>query len=70
MQKTLTLFDKQYIMVHMNTEFYTSVLRYGNNILYRGYKNGKSIRAKIPFKPTLFIAATRVHVGLRLMGYP
>jgi DNA polymerase elongation subunit (family B) len=39
----------------LNTEFYTSVIRYGSNILYRGYKNGKSIRQKVPFQPTLFI---------------
>ena len=38
------------------TEFYTSALRRGNNILYRGYKNGEQIRKKIAFKPTLYIA--------------
>ena len=37
------------------TEFYTSVLRRGNNILYRGYKNGDAIKKKIAFKPTLYI---------------
>ena len=38
------------------TEFYTSALRRGNNILYRGYKNGESVKKKITFKPTLFIS--------------
>jgi len=39
----------------LNKEFYTSVIRYGNNILYRGYSNGKPVRHKIPFRPTLFV---------------
>ena len=37
------------------TEFYTSALRRGNNILYRGYKNGERIKKKIPFQPTLYV---------------
>lgn len=36
-------------------EFYTSVSRFGANILYRGYKNGERVKKKIPFKPTLYI---------------
>ena len=39
----------------MTKEFYTSVLRYGNNILYRGYRNGKSIKERVPFKPKLYV---------------
>lgn len=35
--------------------FYTSVNRYGNNILYRGFENGERIEKKIPYMPTLFI---------------
>lgn len=35
--------------------FYTSVNRYGNNILFRGFENGKRVEKKIPFMPTLFI---------------
>ena len=35
--------------------FYTSVNRYGNNILYRGFENGKRINKKIPYMPTLFV---------------
>jgi DNA polymerase elongation subunit (family B) len=35
--------------------FYTSVNRYGNNILYRGFENGKRIEKKIPYMPTLFV---------------
>jgi hypothetical protein len=36
-------------------EFYTSVTRYGNNILYRGYKDGVRVKKRVPFQPTLFI---------------
>ncbi len=36
-------------------EFYTSVERYGNKILHRGYKNGKRFSRKVDFKPSLFL---------------
>lgn len=40
--------------------FYTSVVRYGNNILFRGYaENGKKIQTKIPYKPTLFVQSDK-----------
>lgn len=39
----------------MSTEFYTSVDRYGNNILYRGYDlEGNFIAKRVPFKPVLY----------------
>ena len=34
--------------------FYTSVNRYGNNILYRGFQDGKRIQKKVQYGPTLF----------------
>ena len=34
--------------------FYTTISRYGNNILYRGYEDGRRVKKKIPFKPTLY----------------
>ena len=34
--------------------FYTSVNRYGNNILYRGFQDGERIKKKIQYGPTLF----------------
>jgi DNA polymerase elongation subunit (family B) len=37
------------------TSFYTSVERFGNNILHRGYNNGKRFSYKVPFKPTLYL---------------
>jgi len=39
--------------------FYTSVNRYGNNILYRGFEDGKRIDKKIPYTPTLFIPTNK-----------
>ena len=40
-------------------EFYTSVLRYGSSILYRGYKDGEAVKKKIPFKPTLYVQSQK-----------
>ena len=37
------------------TKFYTSVLRMGSNILYRGYDNGQQVKLRIPFKPKLYV---------------
>ena len=36
-------------------KFYTSVSRFGNNILLRGYQDGQRIKRKIKFKPTLYV---------------
>ena len=36
-------------------EFYTNLARYGNNILYRGYKDGRRVSVKVPFSPTLYV---------------
>lgn len=35
--------------------FYTNISRYGNNLLYRGYEDGRRIKKKIAFKPTLYV---------------
>jgi len=35
--------------------FYTHVVARGNNILFRGIKDGKRIKQKIPFEPVLFV---------------
>ena len=40
--------------------FYTNVQCLGNNILYRGVKNGKRIKAKIEYSPSLYIPSKRV----------
>jgi DNA polymerase elongation subunit (family B) len=36
-------------------QFYTSISRYGNSLLYRGYEDGKRVKRKIAFKPTLYV---------------
>ena len=40
-------------------KFYTSVERYGDNILYRGYENGRLVQRKERFMPTLFIPSNK-----------
>lgn len=39
----------------MQDTFYTSVLTYGDHLLYNGYKNGERVSKKIPFSPFLFV---------------
>ena len=41
------------------SSFYTSVERYGNNILWRGYENNKRFERKIKFSPTLFVGGDK-----------
>ena len=36
------------------TTFYTNVQCFGNNILYRGIENGKRIKEKLQYQPTLY----------------
>ena len=36
-------------------KFYTNVSRYGSEILYRGYDNGRRVHEKVRFKPTLYL---------------
>jgi DNA polymerase elongation subunit (family B) len=39
----------------MSKAYYTNVVKFGNNILYRGTKNGRRIRLKVKYAPTLFV---------------
>ncbi len=39
----------------MSKTFYTNVQVYGNNILYRGVKNGQRVSKKVQYQPTLFV---------------
>ena len=41
------------------TSFYTSVERYGKNILWRGYENGKRFSYRVPYKPTLYLSTSK-----------
>jgi len=46
--------------------FYTSVVRYGNNILHRGYDaSGKRIQKRVPFEPTLYVQSDKKQSGWR-----
>lgn len=36
-------------------DFYTSAIIRGDNILYRGYKDGKRTSARIPFRPKIYL---------------
>jgi len=37
------------------SDFYLNVKQYGDNILYTGVKNGKKVRTKVPYSPSLFV---------------
>lgn len=37
------------------SEFYTNFSIHGDNILYLGYKNGRKVKVKVPYSPSLFI---------------
>lgn len=39
------------------SSFYTNIQMMGDNILYRGIQDGKRVKEKIPYKPTLFLKA-------------
>lgn len=41
------------------SNFYTNVSCVGNNICFIGVKNGKKIRTKIPYKPSLFVQSNK-----------
>lgn len=43
------------------SKFYTSVIQYGNRILFRGVDNGYHTQAKIPFAPKLFVKSKKSH---------
>ena len=40
-------------------KFYTNIQLVGNNVLVRGYENGKSVMFKDEFQPTLFVNSNR-----------
>jgi DNA polymerase elongation subunit (family B) len=52
------------------TKFYTNVSRIGNNILYRGYDNGKQIKTRFPFKPKLYVSGDSPSEWRTLDGQP
>ena len=50
--------------------YYTSVNRYGNSILYRGVEGGERVAKKIPFMPTLFVKSTHETGWFNLQNEP
>ena len=40
-------------------KIYTNVSVKGNNVLYRGYENGRRVHKKIPFRPTLYVPSNK-----------
>ena len=49
-------------------KFYTNVTRMGNNILYRGFENGRRIEERIPFNPVLFVESKKPSKWKSLYG--
>jgi len=51
--------------------FYTSVARYGNQLLYRGYNhNGVPVKKKVKFEPTLYVPTQKPTEWQSLDGVP
>jgi DNA polymerase elongation subunit (family B) len=42
------------------SNFYTNVQSFGSNILYRGIQNGKSIKERIEYSPSLFLPSNKI----------
>lgn len=51
-------------------KYYTSVAVHGNNILYRGVNNGRRIKEKVPYSPTLFLPAKKPSEWKSLFNEP
>lgn len=49
-------------------DFYTSCERHSNNILLRGYKNGKRFSKKVAYEPTFYVATTESSNYVSLIG--
>ena len=43
----------------MNKKYYTNVASIGNNIFYRGVNNGRRVKMKIAYTPTLFLKSNK-----------
>ena len=50
--------------------FYTNVQSLGGKILYRGFRSGKKIKAKIDYEPKLYLPATKIATHKSLDGSP
>ena len=52
----------------MSPNYYTNVACVGNNILYRGIKEGRRIKLKVAFEPTLFLPSKKPTAFKNLEG--
>ena len=50
------------------SDFYTNVQSFGNNILYRGIQNGKRVKERVEYSPSLFIPSKRITAFTNLNG--
>ena len=50
------------------SKFYTSVQSFGNKILYRGINNGKRVKMRIDYSPSLYIPSKKVTNITSLLG--
>jgi len=48
--------------------FYTNVYTHGNNVLFRGIDNGKRVKHKIPFEPSLYVRSGKDSIHKSLWG--
>ena len=42
------------------SNFYTNVICVGNNILYRGVENGRRVKLRVGYTPTMFLPSNKV----------
>jgi len=52
----------------LSSSFYTNVQCFGSNILYRGIKDGKRVKQRIEYSPSLFLLSKRVTNFTTLTG--
>jgi len=52
----------------LSNNFYTSVQNFSNYILYRGIKNGKRVKERIDYSPSLFLPSKRITNYTNLEG--
>ncbi len=52
----------------MSKNYYTNVAAVGNNIFYRGVKDGRRIKLKIAYEPTLFLRSNKTTIFKSLEG--
>ena len=50
------------------SNYYTSAITYGNQILYRGISNGQQVKRKVAYKPILYLPSKKVTEWKTLHG--